>query len=688
MPSRRELANAIRALAMDAVQKARSGHPGMPMGMADIAEVLWNDFLHHNPTNPHWCNRDRFILSNGHGSMLQYALLHLTGYDLEIDDLKAFRQLHSRTPGHPEHGETPGIETTTGPLGQGLANGVGMALAEKMLATQFNRPGYNLVDHHTYVFVGDGCLMEGISHEVSSLAGTLGLGKLIVFYDDNGISIDGHVQNWFSENVPERFRAYHWHVISPVDGHDSEAIKKAIIEAQNTPHQPTLICCKTTIGFGAPTLAGSEACHGAPLGEKEIEAARLALNWTSPPFEIPAPIYEGWNAQTAGQKIETEWNTLFAAYQTQHPDLAETFSRRIQGDLPEDWNATVQTFLEKVLDKKATLATRKASQEALNAYAPALPELFGGSADLTGSNNTDWTGSNAISHDNFNGNYLHYGVREFGMSAIMTGMALHGGFIPYGGTFLVFSDYARNAVRLSALMQQRVIYVYSHDSIGLGEDGPTHQPIEHAAMLRMTPGLHVWRPADTFETAIAWQMAIERKDGPSALLLSRQNLNYCTERHLSPPLQKGAAEGNEAGDFVRRGAYILFENNSTTLPDVIFIATGSEVSIAIEAAHLLAKEDRNVRVISMPCAEIFKQQPLEYQQHVLPSQITARIAIEAAASDFWYQYVGLSGQIMGIDRFGLSAPSTDIYHYLKLNAETAYQKACQLLPEKEVCLSQ
>lgn len=668
MPSRQELANAVRVLAMDAVQQAKSGHPGMPMGMADIAEVLWNDFLHHNPKNPQWPNRDRFILSNGHGSMLQYALLHLTGYDLSIDDLKAFRQLHSKTPGHPEYGDTPGIETTTGPLGQGLANGVGMALAEKMLATHFNRPEYNLMDHYTYVFLGDGCLMEGISHEACSFAGTLGLGKLIAFYDDNGISIDGHVETWFNENVPERFNAYHWHVIPNIDGHDPEAIKKAIIEAKSVSDKPTLICCKTTIGHGAPTLAGTEHCHGAPLGDKEIEGARKALNWASTtPFEIPKAIYIQWNACDKGIKNEEAWNTLFSAYQKQHPELAAEFTRRLNGNLPENWISTVNTWLEAISAKKANAATRKASQETLNAFAPILPELLGGSADLTGSNNTDWSGSKSIHHDNFSGNYLHYGVREFGMSAIMTGMALHGGFIPYGGTFLVFTDYARNAVRLAALMKQRVIYVYSHDSIGLGEDGPTHQPIEHTAMLRMTPNLHVWRPADTLETAIAWEQSIERKDGPSALLLSRQTLNYCIERD------------NKATDNIRKGAYILFETHPNTTPEIIFMATGSEVNIALEAAHKLSEENHHVRVVSMPCCEIFKKQDSAYREQVLPHDITKRIAIEAGVSDYWYQYVGLSGKVMGIDRFGLSAPCTDIYNDFKLNAETAVQTALSLI---------
>jgi transketolase len=680
MSSRQQLANAIRVLAMDAVQKANSGHPGMPMGMADIAEVLWNDFLNHNPSNPQWANRDRFILSNGHGSMLQYALLHLTGYDLSIEDLKAFRQLHSKTPGHPEYAETPGVETTTGPLGQGLANGVGMALAEKLLATEFNRPGLELIDHHTYVFLGDGCLMEGISHEACSLAGTWGLGKLIAFYDDNNISIDGHVDGWFSENIPERFNAYQWHVVPNVDGHDPEAIKKAIIEAKNTTDKPSLICCKTTIGYGAPNLAGTENCHGAPLGDKEIEATRAALNWSYPSFEIPYSIYQSWDARNAGQRKEAAWNEKFQQYQSQHPEQAQTLLRRLKGQLPENWSSTVQSFLENVVEKKATTATRKASQEALNAYAPALPELLGGSADLTGSNNTDWKGCKSISPQDFSGNYIHYGVREFAMSAIMTGIALHGGFIPYGGTFLVFSDYARNAVRLAALMKQRVIYVYSHDSIGLGEDGPTHQPIEHAAMLRMTPNLNVWRPADTLETAVAWQMAIERQEGPSTLLLSRQNLNYCTERNDKDIVS------------IRRGAYILFENKPDILPDIIFIATGSEVSIALEAAHRLDKDNKSVRVVSMPCAELFKQQPADYQHHLLPPKVHARIAIEAGVSDFWYQYVGLSGKIIGIDRFGLSAPASDIYQDFNLNAETAYQMASTLIhqqctfQEKEVCL--
>ncbi len=668
MPSRQELANAIRVLSMDAVQKAKSGHPGMPMGMADIAEVIWNDFLCHNPKNPHWANRDRFILSNGHGSMLQYALLHLTGYDLSMDDLKNFRQLHSKTPGHPEYAETPGVETTTGPLGQGLANGVGMALAEKILGKQFNRPEFPIVDHFTYVFVGDGCLMEGLSHEVCSLAGTLGLGKLIVIYDDNGISIDGHLDGWFNENIPERFNAYHWHVVADVNGHDPSAIKRAINEAKSVQNKPSIICCKTIIGFGAPTLGGTENCHGAPLGEDEIAETRLALGWNYPPFEIPEAIYNDWNACKEGAEFEKTWQALFTNYQFKYPELALSFQRRIQGDLPQDWASTVQAFLNSTIEKKATMATRKASQEALNAIAPILPELLGGSADLTGSNNTDWKNCKAIHHNDFSGNYIHYGVREFGMSAIMTGVALHGGFIPFGGTFLVFSDYARNAVRLAALMKQRVIYVYSHDSIGLGEDGPTHQPVEHIAALRIIPHLHVWRPADTLETAIAWQMSIERKDAPSALLLSRQNLNYCEQRQAS-------------NEDVRRGAYILFESNSNQQPDLIFIVTGSEVGIAIDATRILTEKNPNlnIRVVSMPCNEVFNEQDAHYKEKVLPSKVTKRIAIEAGVTDFWYQYVGLTGKILGIDRFGLSAPAGEIFKEFKLTAETAVNMAIDLL---------
>jgi transketolase len=649
MPSRQQLANAIRALAMDAVQKANSGHPGMPMGMADIAEVVWNDFLKHNPNNPHWENR---------------------GYNLSIDDLKAFRQLHSKTPGHPEYKETPGVETTTGPLGQGLANGVGMALAEKILAKQFNRPEFSIVDHYTYVFVGDGCLMEGISHEVCSLAGTLGLGKLIVIYDDNGISIDGHVHGWFNENIPERFHAYHWHVISDVNGHDPKEIKHAIAEAQRVRNEPTIICCRTIIGFGAPSLGGTENCHGAPLGNEEIKETRLALSWKFSPFEIPENIYTAWDARAKGDKAEKTWSDLFSAYQTQHPELAATFLRRLKGDLPESWADAVQALFNTTQESKATMATRKASQVALNALAPILPELLGGSADLTGSNNTDWEGCKAIHHNDFSGNYIHYGVREFGMSAIMTGIALHGGFIPYAGTFLVFSDYAKNAIRLAAMMKQRVIYVYSHDSIGLGEDGPTHQAIEQTAALRMIPHLHVWRPADTLETAIAWQMAIEYKDGPSALLLSRQNLAYCSER-----------DNANASENIRRGAYILFENNSN--PDLIFIATGSEVSIALEAAKTLVSKNYNVRVVSMPCNEVFNIQDTEYKEKVLPKKLKKRIAIEAGVRDFWYQYVGLDGKILGLDRFGLSAPATEIYKELKLTAETATQMALELLNNEE-----
>jgi len=677
MPSRRELANAIRALAMDAVQKAKSGHPGMPMGMADIAEVLWNDFLVHNPLNPNWLNRDRFILSNGHGSMLQYALLHLTGYDLTIDDLKAFRQLHSRTPGHPEYDETPGVETTTGPLGQGLGNGVGMALAEKILAAEFNRPEFPIIDHYTYVFTGDGCLMEGISHEVCSLAGTLGLGKLIVIYDDNGISIDGKTASWFNENVPERFKAYHWHVISDIDGHNPEAVKKAIEEAQKVTDKPSLLCCKTVIGYGAPNAAGSEETHGAPLGEKEIEAARLHLNWPYKAFEIPEAIYTAWNAKEKGKKQETEWDNLFKAYQKKYPELAENLQRRANGKLPENWSSAVEHYLQTLNEKKPDAATRKASQMALEAFAPVLPELFGGSADLTGSNNTNWSGTHVITHDNFDGNYLHYGVREFGMSAMMNGMALHGGFIPYGGTFLVFLDYARNAVRLCSLMKQRVIFVYSHDSIGLGEDGPTHQPVEHITMLRTTPGIHVWRPADALETAAAWQMAIERSNGPSALLLSRQNLPYLVERQ---------AQAEE----IRRGGYVLYESHPHQDPEILLVATGSEVHLAVKAAHQL--EGCRVRVVSMPCCEVFQSQDTAYQHSVLPPHIQKRIVIEAGSTAYWYQYAGLYGKIIGIDRFGLSAPGQDIFNDLGISVNTIVQSALELIhhqhQEKKACLSQ
>jgi transketolase len=653
MSTRRELANAIRALAMDAVQKANSGHPGMPMGMADIAEVLWNDFLHHNPNNPAWINRDRFILSNGHGAMLQYALLHLTGYDLSLEDIKQFRQLHSKTPGHPEYGHTPGVETTTGPLGQGLANAVGMAIAEKILATQFNRDGYSIVDHFTYVFAGDGCLMEGISHEACSLAGTLGLGKLIAFYDDNGISIDGQVGGWFTDDTPKRFAAYDWHVIADVDGHDSDAVFAAIQQAKAVADKPTLICCKTVIAYGAPNLAGSSESHGSPLGEDEIVAARENLGWKFRAFELPNEIYTAWDAKTKGAKLESEWQEKFAAYQQAHPELAAEFLRRIQGDLPSGWGAHVAAFIQQINTKMVEMPTRKASKICLDALGPLLPELLGGSADLTGSNLTWWSGSEALRRVGAHGNYIHYGVREFAMFAIMNGVALHGGFIPYGGTFLTFVDYGRNAVRLSGLMKSHVIFVLSHDSIGLGEDGPTHQPIEHIGMLRLTPGISVWRPADAVETAFAWKYAIEHK-GPTCLLLSRQNV--APQAHNADSL-----------DCVARGGYILMDCEGE--PEVIIIATGSEVQLATAAATELTNQGKRIRVVSMPCTEVFDTQGHEYQQTVLPKEVTRRVAIEAGSSDIWYKYVGWQSKIIGLDRYGESAPYKEVFKALGFTVE-------------------
>lgn len=654
MPSRLQLANAIRVLSFDAVQRANSGHPGMPMGMADIAEVLWNDFLSHNPRNPHWFNRDRFMLSNGHGSMLQYALLHLSGYDLPMDEIKNFRQLHSKTPGHPEYGMTPGVETTTGPLGQGLASGVGMALAESVLAATFNRPEFPIVDHFTYVFAGDGCLMEGISHEVCSLAGTLGLGKLIVFYDDNGISIDGEVDGWFTDNTAERFAAYHWQVIDNINGHDPIAVKSAIELARADTQKPSIIICKTTIGFGAPTLAGSEKTHGAPLGATEIAGARKKLEWEFEPFHIPDSIYASWSAVEAGATREQAWNSLFSRYQQAHPELAREFLRRTEGTLPATWKEVNAALLAEVNQEAANVATRKASQRVLETYGKLLPELLGGSADLTGSNNTDWSGSVPITHENKRGNYLHYGVREFGMAGIVNGLALHAGFIPYGGTFLVFADYARNAIRLSALMKIRSIFVLSHDSIGLGEDGPTHQPIEHTSMLRMTPNMTVWRPCDAVETAVAWQFAIEHQTGPTSLLLSRQNL----------PHQPRDAK---TLGFIARGGYVLKDFGST--PELLIIATGSEVSIAMQAAETLSQQGKSVRVVSMPCAEVFAKQDAAYRESVLPDSVNARIAIEAGASAYWYQYVGRHGIVIGLDRYGESAPLKDVYPALGLTAD-------------------
>ncbi len=660
MPSRRDLANAIRALSMDAVQKAKSGHPGMPMGMADMAEVLWNDFLRHNPKNPKWVDRDRFVLSNGHGSMLLYSLLHLCGYDLGIEDIQQFRQLHSKTPGHPEYGLAPGVETTTGPLGQGLANAVGMALAEKVLAAQFNRGGFDIVDHHTYVFLGDGCLMEGISHEACSLAGTLRLGKLIAFYDDNGISIDGHVHDWFTDDTPKRFDAYGWHVLPGVDGHDAEAVREAIVAARAATDRPSLICCKTVIGYGAPNLCGSHDAHGAPLGEDEVAAARENLGWPHPPFVVPGEIYEAWNAVQKGAALEGQWNERFARYRESYPDLAAEFERRTRGELPEGWEAKARAHVRAASEKTDAVATRKASQNTLNAYGPLLPEFIGGSADLTGSNNTDWKGSRPITGSDPDGNYLHFGVREFAMSALMNGIGLHGGFIPYGGTFLVFSDYARNAVRLAALMGVGSIFVYSHDSVGLGEDGPTHQPIEHLASLRYIPHMRVWRPCDGVETALAWKAAVERRNGPSSLVLTRQNL----------PHQK---RDESALDNIERGGYVL--RDSVGEPEILLIATGSEVALAVGAAEQLTLQGRRARVVSMPCCEVFDAQDEAYREAVLPSPVKARVAVEAGVSHYWRKYVGPAGRVIGIDRFGESAPGGAVFKHFGFTVEKVVQAA-------------
>jgi len=643
MSSRRELANAVRALSMDAVQKANSGHPGAPMGMADIAEVLWNSHMRHNPTNPEWVDRDRFVLSNGHGSMLIYSLLHLTGYDLTMDDLKNFRQLHSRTPGHPEYGYAPGVETTTGPLGQGITNAVGMALAEKTLAAQFNRPGNEIVDHHTYVFLGDGCMMEGISHESCSLAGTLGLGKLIAFWDDNGISIDGHVEHWFTDDTPGRFTAYGWQVIPGVDGHDADAVNAAIEQAKSVTDKPTLICCKTTIGFGSPNLAGSHDCHGAPLGAEEIAATREQLGWNYEPFVIPDEVYAGWDAKEAGAAAEAAWNDKFEAYAAAHPDLAAEFKRRMAGELPDNWEEETGKFIAAVNEKAESPATRKASQNTLNGYGPLLPEFLGGSADLTPSNLTAWSGSKHITQGHVDGNYLSYGVREFAMSAILNGIALHGGFIPYGGTFLMFSEYARNALRMAALMKIRSIFVYTHDSIGLGEDGPTHQPIEQIPTLRMIPNMDLWRTCDGVETAVAWKAAIEKKDGPSCLVFSRQGLAH----------QERSAEQIAN---IAKGGYVIRDCDGT--PEVIVIATGSEVDIAVKAA---AESGKKVRVVSMPNTRAFDAQDAVYKESVLPAACTARVAVEAAVTDGWYKYVGINGKVIGINRFGESAPAGQLF---------------------------
>jgi transketolase len=651
----RDMANAIRALAMDAVQAANSGHPGMPMGMAEIAVALWGRHLKHNPANPAWADRDRFVLSNGHGSMLLYALLHLTGYDLPMSELRRFRQLGSKTPGHPEVGHTPGVETTTGPLGQGVSNAVGMAIAERLLAAHFNRPGFEVVDHYSYVFLGDGCMMEGVSHEACSLAGTLGLGKLVAFYDDNGISIDsdkGQITSWYTDDVPKRFAAYGWQVIPNVDGHDIEAVDRAIRKAKREKSRPTLICCKTTIAKGAPNKANTGGAHGAPLGEAEIAATRAAIGWPYPPFEIPRPVYEAWDARAKGKRAERRWTKRFAAYEAAHPELAADFQRRMAGALPRDFAERVEALVQELEAKAETVATRKASQIALEAIKPSLPELLGGSADLTGSNLTMVKASRVIGRED-GGNYLFYGVREFGMCAVMSGIALHGGFIPYGGTFLVFSDYARNALRMAALMKIRVIYVFTHDSIGLGEDGPTHQPIEHAGTLRLIPGLDVWRPCDTVESALAWAAALERRNGPTALLYSRQNVPFI-------------AREPAALSSVRRGGYVLAEAQGAAR--AVLIATGSEVSIALEAQKALAAEGIPVRVVSMPSTSVFDRQDAGYRADVLPRGLP-RVAVEAGVSDFWRKYVGLDGGVVGIDRFGESAPAGELFKHFGFTAE-------------------
>ena len=650
MATRIDLANAIRALAMDAVQKANSGHPGMPMGMAEIAEVLWNHHLRHNPANPKWADRDRFVLSNGHGSMLLYALLHLTGYALPMEEIKRFRQLHSMTPGHPELGMTPGVETTTGPLGQGLSNAVGMALAEKLLAAQFNRPGHDIVDHHTYVFLGDGCLMEGISHEACSLAGTLGLGKLMAFYDDNGISIDGHVDGWFTDDTPKRFEAYGWHVVPRVDGHDVNAVEAAIEASRKVTDRPSLICCKTVIGKGSPNKAGSHESHGAALGEKEVAATRLNIGWNHPPFEIPADVYAGWDARAKGAAREAEWNARFAAYAKAFPQEAAEFTRRMAGELPQNWRQHADAVLGKVNEKAETIASRKASQNTIEALAPGLPELIGGSADLAGSNLTLWSGSKSVGKAG-GGNYINYGVREFGMSAIMNGLTLHGGLIPYGGTFLTFSDYSRNALRMAALMKIRTLFVFTHDSIGLGEDGPTHQSVEHASSLRLIPHMDVWRPGDSVESAVAWIAAIERRDGPACLLFSRQNL----------PFQVRDAARIEQ---IARGGYVL---SDVANPKAIIIATGSEVSLAMGAQKLLADGGVAVRVVSMPSTNVFDRQDATYRESVLPKGIR-RVAVEAGVTDYWRKYVGLEGAVIGLDRFGESAPAGELFKFFGITA--------------------
>ncbi|MFV1984714.1 MAG: transketolase [Thiohalomonadales bacterium] len=662
MTDRRELANAIRALSMDAVQKANSGHPGAPMGMADIAEVLWNDFMQHNPKNPKWADRDRFVLSNGHGSMLIYSLLHLTGYDLSIDDLKNFRQLHSKTPGHPEYGYAPGVETTTGPLGQGITNAVGMAIAERALAAEFNKDGMDIVDHNTYVFLGDGCLMEGISHEACSLAGTLGLGKLIAFWDDNGISIDGHVDGWFTDDTPKRFDAYGWHVIADVDGHDSAAIAKAVAAAKAVSDKPTMICCKTTIGFGSPNKQGTHGCHGAPLGDDEIVLTRKELGWSHAAFEIPEDIYAGWSAKDKGAAAEATWNDKFAAYKKANPKLAADFERRMAGDLPANWSKDADKFIADTNAKAETKATRQASLASIEGYAAILPEIFGGSADLGCSNLTEWSGHKPMRANTPNSNYINYGVREFAMSAIMNGIALHGGLIPFGATFLMFSEYARNALRMSALMKIRSIFVYSHDSIGLGEDGPTHQAVEQIPTLRMIPNMNVWRPCDTLESAVCWKAAIERKDGPSTLIFSRQAL----------PFQTRTADQIAN---ISKGGYILKDCDGT--PDAIIIATGSEVGLAMDAAEKLS--GKKIRVVSIPSTNVFEAQDETYRESVIPAAVTKRVVVEAAVTGGWYKYAGLDGKVIGIDSFGESAPAGELFKHFGFTVENVVKAVKDIL---------
>jgi len=660
-PSRRQLANAIRALSMDAVQRARSGHPGMPMGMADIAEVLWNDYLRHNPANPLWFDRDRFVLSNGHGSMLLYSLLHLCGYPMPLDELKRFRQLHSKTPGHPEYDPATGVETTTGPLGQGLANAVGMALAERVLARRFNRDGFSLVNHHTYVFTGDGCLMEGVSHEACSLAGTQRLGKLVVFYDDNGISIDGPVGAWFTDDTPRRFEAYGWHVERDVDGHDADGVRRAIDSARADSARPSLICCKTVIGYGAPGKQGTESCHGAPLGDDEVARARDTLGWPHPPFEVPDDIYRGWDARERGAALEREWRDTLEEYRRAHPALAREFERCTEGRLPDDWDAHARAFTAAAAAAAEDTATRKASQKTLAAFSEKLPELIGGSADLAGSNGTLWPGSRPVSAAGGDGNYIYFGVREFAMSAVSSGLALHGGLIPYAATFLTFSDYARNAVRMAALMKQRVLFIYTHDSVGLGEDGPTHQPVEHLAALRLIPGLDVWRPCDAVESAAAWRAAIESA-GPSALVFSRQTLP-----HIERDDEQIAGIG--------RGGYVLRDCDGAA--EVVVIATGSEVSLALQARDLLHGEGRRARVVSMPCAECFERQPRDYRERVLPAGVP-HLAVEAGCGDWWRRYVGLDGGVVGIEEFGASAPGGEVFEHFGFTPENIRRAAAAL----------